>query len=81
MFATLVLSSFGVYLGRFQRWNSWDVVTRPGALLADLSRAAADPSDHVRGVMLAVLFTGFLAVGYLLFYPFARSAIPESSER
>ena len=81
VFATLVLSSFGVYLGRFERWNSWDVFTRPGALLADLSRAAAAPSDHMRGVMLAVLFTGFLAVGYLLFYPFARAALQEPTRR
>ena len=77
----LILSSFGVYLGRFQRWNSWDVFTQPGALFADLGRAAADPSDHVRAASLAVLFTGFLAVGYLLFYPVARTAIREPNDR
>jgi uncharacterized membrane protein len=31
---TLGLSGFGVYLGRFDRWNSWDLVHRPFALLA-----------------------------------------------
>jgi uncharacterized membrane protein len=78
---TLVLSSFGVYLGRFERWNSWDVFTRPGTLLVDLWRAAADPSDHVQGIILAVLFTGFLGAGYLLFYSFARTAIQEPTRR
>jgi uncharacterized membrane protein len=72
---TLALSSFGVYLGRFQRWNSWDVFSQPGALFADLWRAATDPGDHVRAAELAVLFTGFLAASYLVFYSFARSAV------
>ena len=79
--ATLVLSSFGVYLGRFQRWNSWDVFTRPGALLSDLLRAAGDPSDHLHAVGLAVVFTAFLGAGYLLFYPFARAALQEPNRR
>lgn len=32
----LALSSFGIYLGRFLRWNSWDVLVRPSRPLADL---------------------------------------------
>lgn len=29
------LSGFGVYLGRFERWNTWDVLVNPFHLLAD----------------------------------------------
>jgi uncharacterized membrane protein len=63
----LVLSSFGVYLGRVQRWNSWDVFTRPEALLRDAAQGL-----HARPLALTVLFTSFLLVTYLVLYSFAR---------
>jgi uncharacterized membrane protein len=63
----LALSSFGIYLGRVQRWNSWDVFVRPGALLGDLADGL-----HARPIALTVLLTAFLLASYLAFYSFAR---------
>ena len=39
MFAlgVLALSGFGVYLGRFPRWSSWDVLANPSGLLLDIA--------------------------------------------
>ena len=75
--ATLALGAFGVYLGRFERWNSWDVFTKPQQLAHDLLPHVAHPQDHPRALAVMVLFTAFLAMSYLVFYAFAQ---PEAAE-
>ena len=44
----LFLGSFGVYLGRFQRWNSWNVVNDPLALGMDIFSMIFSPIDNVK---------------------------------
>lgn len=68
--AALALGSFGIYLGRFQRWNSWDVFTQPGALLNDLQTSLSAPADQAKALAVTVLFTAFLGATYLVFYSF-----------
>jgi uncharacterized membrane protein len=75
--AVLGLSSFGIFLGRFQRWNSWDVFTSPQTLLADAVSHATD----VRTVSVTVLFTGFLTASYFVVYSFMRLAALEPADR
>jgi uncharacterized membrane protein len=77
----LVLSSFGIYLGRFQRSNSWDVFIRPRTFAGDVWTRLADPAEYARVVAVTVLFTAFLAATYLVFYSFARATAPEPTER
>ena len=64
--AILCLSSFGVYLGRFQRWNSWDIVTNPVALFYDIADKLLDPLANREAVGVTLLFTMFLAVAYIM---------------
>ena len=42
----LFVSSFGVYLGRFLRWNSWDIVNEPTELLYDVGERVLNPMQH-----------------------------------
>lgn len=44
----LFLAGFGIYLGRFLRWNSWDVLHHPLGLLSDIADRFADPTGHPR---------------------------------
>jgi len=68
----LALSSFGIYLGRVQRWNSWDVFVRPGSLFGDIAKGTFHPLSHPRPFAVTILFTSFLLASYLVFYSFAR---------
>jgi uncharacterized membrane protein len=68
----LALSSFGIYLGRVQRWNSWDVFVRPGSLFGDIAGGLLDPLSHPYPIAVTILFTSFLLASYLVFYSFAR---------
>jgi uncharacterized membrane protein len=69
----LGLSSLGVYLGRVLRWNSWDVVTRPGSRAASLGKALVDPFAHPHPIATSLLFATFLVVGYVVFYSVANA--------
>jgi uncharacterized membrane protein len=73
------LTGFGIYLGRFLRWNSWDLITRPGALLADASGWFLDPGAHVRSVGITIGFGGFFGASYLML--FALTRLRESAVR
>jgi uncharacterized membrane protein len=70
--AVLALSSFGVFLGRFRRWNSWDLFVQPHSLLGDVARGVADPLAYPRALAVMIVFSAFLASTYLVFYAFAR---------
>ena len=68
----LGLSSFGIYLGRVLRWNSWDVLTNPRALGHDVWVRVADPTSYPHTFAMTVLLTGFLTAMYLTVYAFTR---------
>jgi len=68
----LALSSFGIYLGRVQRWNSWDVFVRPGSLFGDIAEGLLHPLNHPRPIAITIVFTSFLLGSYLVFYSFAQ---------
>ncbi len=65
--SSIILGSFGIYLGRYLRWNSWDVVTSPKPLLKDIYYMAIDPFAHPRTVGMTLTFSAFLILVYLTF--------------
>jgi uncharacterized membrane protein len=66
---SLVLSGYGVYLGRVLRWNSWDIVTNPRALFATIIDCVVNPALHLQ----AYLVSGFFGIAFLLGYAVLHS--------
>lgn len=59
----LLVCGFGVYLGRFGRFNSWDVVFRPTSVLHEASGTGTPLPDR-SAVAVTLLFSTLLVVGY-----------------
>lgn len=61
----IVASSFGIYLGRFLRWNSWDVLNAPEALASDILDRLMHPLQHLTTTGVTLGLSGFLILAYL----------------
>ncbi len=61
---SLVLSGFAIYLGRFLRWNSWDVLVEPTRMFQILD-GLMQPWAHARALAVTLIFGSILALGYI----------------
>lgn len=60
----LFLSSYGIYIGRYLRWNSWDIFTKPILLFQEILAPILEPFNHPRawgmtillGILLNIMF-------------------------
>ncbi len=68
----LGLSGLGLYLGRFSRWNSWDLLLQPKDILRDLLSRFANPFSNLTFFGFTLMFTAFLLVCYLTFVSVRR---------
>jgi len=64
------LTSVGMYVGRFIRLNSWDVLQDPSGTAADLFGWLADPS--LRSAGFISLYTVFFLFVYVTMHAFGR---------
>ena len=74
---SMILSGFGVYLGRYGRWNSWDIITQPGALLRGIIASLQDPL----AIKHTFAFSFVLMLLYFAFHFFAESKEHEPSRK
>jgi len=70
------LSGIGIYVGRFLRLNSWDIVFKPLVFSRGIGHLAADPFAHFGSIALAALFATFLFITYLMLYGLTHLRVP-----
>jgi len=82
VFGVGMLTSLGIYVGRFLRWNSWDLLFQPLERLSEFMYYATHPS--VRSVLFISTFAAFFLFVYITLYAFgllfqeqARQAIQD----
>ena len=66
----LFLTGFGIYLGRFLRYNSWEIIQNPLSLFTDIIDIAIHPTLHLQAWVFTITFGAFLSSGYWMFKGF-----------
>lgn len=64
IFFCLFAGSFGVYLGRFLRWNSWDIITEPFGLVKQIAIRFIYPVEYYKAWAVTILLTCLFSLLY-----------------
>lgn len=60
----ILVISFGIYLGRFLRFNSWDVFINHTSLIKNVWKIFSQSTTHIEVYLYIVLFFFFLYLSY-----------------
>lgn len=74
---SMFLSGFGVFLGRYGRWNSWDIITQPTSLARGILKSMTDPL----AIKHTLSFSFVLMLLYFAFHIFAELKQNERTHR
>jgi uncharacterized membrane protein len=63
-FLAFGLCSFGIYLGRYGRFNSWHLITKPQALFQEIAKRFIFPFEHPQTWAVTLLYSVMLFLLY-----------------
>jgi uncharacterized membrane protein len=64
--STIILSSIGIYLGRYGRWNSWDLISNTQGLFVDILHRITHPLSFPALYGMTFTFSLFLGTAYFI---------------
>ena len=76
----IALCSFGVYLGRYLRFNSWDVVADADDLIFKVAAHFIHPLQHAMQWSFVVLFFMMLGLMYLTIKQLLQPIVPKLNQ-
>ena len=65
IFGIFFIGGMGIYLGRYARWNSWDIIFSPLQTVQDFLRMVQEPTFITSMLAAGVLFGIFLTLVYI----------------
>ena len=68
VFSIILISSFAIYLGRYLRWNSWDIATNPAGLIYDVTNKFINPFSNIQTFGITLTIFIFLTSVYFFIY-------------
>lgn len=65
VFCIFLISGIGIYLGRYERWNSWEIITQPMVLYTDFIYLLRDKYTVIQMLSLSALYSVFFTMVYV----------------
>lgn len=64
VFVVMSLNAFGIYIGRFLRYNSWDIITQPFSLFNETLQIILHPFINIREWGMIFCYAVFMTLLY-----------------
>jgi uncharacterized membrane protein len=65
LYPIMWLNALGVYIGRYLRFNSWDIITSPFRLVIDICDLLMHPFAHKNAFGMVITYSVFMTLIYL----------------
>jgi len=74
VYPVMLLNALGIYIGRYLRFNSWDIVSNPFWLVADIAHLLLHPVQYKSAWGMVFCFSFFLSIVYMTLRKISRNA-------
>ncbi|MGZ6005057.1 MAG: DUF1361 domain-containing protein [Candidatus Saccharimonadales bacterium] len=71
--AVLLLCSFAIYLGRYLRWSTWDIILHPVGVVFDISDRFVNPTSYGQTFQVTLWFFFLLMAMYFILRQFVET--------
>lgn len=64
LYPIMMLNALGVYIGRYLRFNTWDVITNPFGLVSDIAQLVWHPLQYREAWAMVICFSVLMTLVY-----------------